>query len=557
MEEHWQTTEMMTRSTRIPLCSRTLPLDQRVLVLAPFGRDADEICRVLADAGINAERCANGEVLCEEIRYGAAAAVLAEEALDKKTRESLVQTLEEQPAWSDFPLLLMTLPLRGRSNSWEILQDLDGTGHLNLLDRPLHISTLVSAVSTATRSRERQYQIRDAMAAQKSAEEALRKSSERLQLAQRAGRVGVFEWIIPEDHVQWDPELRALYEIPNGAAYKNLHEWYTRIVPEDRARIKEGIEACLREKQTTFDDEFRILLPDGTHRWLAGQARFYYGETGEPLRMIGVHYDINNRKHMEEALRSQEKVLREINRTLEQRVEQRTKALEKRNYELQQFAYVASHDMQEPLRKIQTFADLTRSDFAEQLGDEGLFYLDRMQNAAARMTQILQDLLAFSRVATHQQPFTWTSVGAVMDIVLADLDLVIEKTGATIEVDADVTLKADVNQLRQLLNHLVMNAIKFRRDNVPLIVRVTADRSGGEKPLSRLIVEDNGIGFDEKYADRIFQPFERLHPKADYPGTGMGLAICRRIVERHGGTIRAESRPGKGSRFIVELPVSK
>lgn len=152
------------------------------------------------------------------------------------------------------------------------------------------------------------------------------------------------------------------------------------------------------------------------------------------------------------------------------------------------------------------------------------------------MSQILQDLLAFSRVTTQQKPFTWTRVKGVMHAVISDLDMVIAKTEATVEVDAEIPLQVDARQLRQLLNHLVMNAIKFRREGVPSHVRVTCDSSETETDVCRIVVEDNGNGFEQQYAERIFRPFERLNAKADYPGTGMGLAICRRIIERH--TIR-------------------
>lgn len=247
--------------------------------------------------------------------------------------------------------------------------------------------------------------------------------------------------------------------------------------------------------------------------------------------------------------------LKQLNSTLEQRVKQRTEALEARNNELQQFAYIASHDMQEPLRKIQTFADLARTDFGDLLGQEGCFYLERIEDAAGRMSQILSDLLTFSRLATRQEPVTWTSVQEIMRAVLTDLDMTITQTSATIEVNGDTRFQADTNQLRQLLNHLVINAIKFKRPDVPPSIRIFCDGTDPEGKFCRITVEDNGIGFDEKYAERIFQPFERLHGKAAYPGTGMGLAICKRITERHRGTIRAESTPGKGSRFIVHLPI--
>jgi signal transduction histidine kinase len=184
-------------------------------------------------------------------------------------------------------------------------------------------------------------------------------------------------------------------------------------------------------------------------------------------------------------------------------------------------------------------------------------YLERIQSAAARMSDLLRDMLAFARITMRPRPFERVRVQQLIQEVLRDLDLMIDRTQARIDVDADVELVADPGQLRQLLNHLVMNAIKFQRTGVEPHLSITAgyDLDGGSGGFCRIVVEDNGIGFDNKYAERIFEPLQRLHSMGEYAGTGMGLAICRRIAERHGGTVVAHGVVGEGSRFTVSLPL--
>lgn len=276
-------------------------------------------------------------------------------------------------------------------------------------------------------------------------------------------------------------------------------------------------------------------------------------------------------RYLEERRRSEE-ALQKAHDELEIRVQERTadlatanerlrrftQELERSNRELQDFAFVASHDLQEPLRKIQAFGDRLRSKHGAALGTEGLDYLERMQRAAQRMHILINDLLTFSRVTSKAQPFVTVDLNDILRGVLSDLEIRIQQTGATVEAGVLPVLEADPLQMRQLLQNLVGNALKFHAPGASPLVRVggAVGRDGGV-PRARLTVEDNGIGFDEKYLDRIFTPFQRLHGRTEYEGTGMGLAVCRRIVERHNGTLMAESEPGRGARFIVILPVQQ
>ena len=241
-----------------------------------------------------------------------------------------------------------------------------------------------------------------------------------------------------------------------------------------------------------------------------------------------------------------------------------TAKLERSNRELQDFAYVASHDLQEPLRKIQAFGDRLEAKCGDRVGEQGRDYLARMQNAAQRMSVLISDLLAFSRITTTAQPFTSVELPRVAEEVLGDLEVRIEQSGGRVEVGELPTIDADPLQMRQLLQNLLGNALKFHRPGDPPVVRISAElmaehasgARGGRAELCQIRIEDNGIGFDEKYLDRIFNVFQRLHGREEYPGTGIGLAICRKIAERHGGGITAQSTPGKGAAFVVTLPVN-
>ena len=232
-------------------------------------------------------------------------------------------------------------------------------------------------------------------------------------------------------------------------------------------------------------------------------------------------------------------------------LERRARELARSNAELEQFASIASHDLQEPLRKVRTFAARVRETEADSLSERGVDYLRRAEASAERMQQLIEDLLVFSRVATKTRRFVEVDLNQVAEEVLEDLDDPLRRSGATVQVGPLPTVTADPRQMHQLLQNLVSNALKFRREGVIPKVQISATVQDG---VMTLVVRDNGIGFDPQYAARIFRVFERLHGRSNYPGTGIGLALCRRIVERHSGTINAQSVQGEGSQFIVIMP---
>lgn len=239
--------------------------------------------------------------------------------------------------------------------------------------------------------------------------------------------------------------------------------------------------------------------------------------------------------------------------------------LEQRNRELQEFNYITSHDLQEPLRKIQVFSDLLKRRYAEVLDDRAQSYIKSMSDSANRMQTLLGDLLSYSQVTSRAKPFVSTDLNEILRQVVSDLAYRIESSNGRIDYENLPVIEADPTQMYQLFQNLLSNALKFQKPGQPATISITCngnDVARGQTGQSietsgmlNIFIKDNGIGFDEKYAGRIFKPFERLHGVGEYEGTGMGLAICRKIVERHNGSITGKATPGQGATFIVNLPL--
>jgi chemotaxis family two-component system sensor kinase Cph1 len=272
--------------------------------------------------------------------------------------------------------------------------------------------------------------------------------------------------------------------------------------------------------------------PDGTDRWLSTTKVPIRDQDGEVIGVAGISRDVSDRIQFEERLRS----------TAEE--------LARSNEELQQFAYVASHDLQEPLRMVASYTQLLARRYRDRLDQDGLDFINYAVDGATRMQGLIQDLLAYSRVGTRAGAFEPTQLTAAVDRALANLHAAIQETGAEITRDPLPQVMGDVSQLTQLFQNLLGNAIKFRGAETPRI-HVSAKRTGSEWTVS---VKDNGIGIEPQYAERIFVIFQRLHGKGEYPGTGIGLAICKKIVARHGGRIWVESTPGEGAEVLFTLP---
>jgi two-component system, LuxR family, sensor kinase FixL len=310
---------------------------------------------------------------------------------------------------------------------------------------------------------------------------------------------------------------------------------------EDREKTKAGLLQRIASDQPLAPLEREYKRRDGSSVVMEIHQKRIRDAAGRATGLRTFLLDITERKRAEKTLHEQ------------------AEKLSRSNSELEQFAYVASHDLQEPLRKIQAFGDRLRSKYDATLGPEGLDYLTRMQNAAARMQVLIQDLLSLSRVASHAKPFAQVDLGDVVRMVISDLEVRIQERNGRVEAADLPVVFGDRGQLAQLFQNLIGNGLKFQKPGESPLVKVSSEAvilsdGSGAGAAWRITVEDNGIGFDEKYRERIFQIFQRLHGRSEYEGTGIGLAICRKIVERHGGVIAAHSSPGAGAKFVITLP---
>ncbi len=370
-------------------------------------------------------------------------------------------------------------------------------------------------------------------------------------------------WLTDADghHRYFNQQWYAYTGLPDGAT--DGWGWADVLHPDDLARTHARWRHSL-ETGEVYEVEYRFRRHDGVYRWQLGRANPHRRADGSIEMWVGTCTDIHDAREAADAhrrlladLATEREALRTLTGTLEVRVAHRTRALERSNAELQAFAYVASHDLQEPLRKILSYADLVRHDAPSgAIGPDASDSLDRLQAAAHRMSSLIRDLLSLSRVTTNGDRFAETDLAAVLDGVLSDLEMMIESTGAVVEVGPLPMLHADATQMRQVFQNLIQNAIKYRRRDVPPVVRIASKRSDGPSGEAHVVitVEDNGTGFAARDAERIFAPFQRLVGRS-VEGSGIGLSIVRRIAERHGGAVSAESTPGEGTTFTLDLPI--
>ncbi len=377
----------------------------------------------------------------------------------------------------------------------------------------------------------------------KNAEEAIRESERRYRELQEQSLDGFARTDMDSRFIEVNGAFETLLEYSKA----ELQEMTVQDVTPERWFSKERalMEQLRRDGHTPlFEKEFRrkdgVLVPVELRVHLTRDAE------GIPLEMWAFVRDITERKQAEAEIRES------------------VEKLEQSNRDLGDFAYVTSHDLQEPLRKIQTFGDRLTAKYADGLDDRGRDYLARMISAATRMRGLIEALLRFSRVSSRRQTFSEVDLGKAVQEALSNLEDRIERSGGSVTVSDLPRVEGDPHQLVQLMQNLIGNALKFQRPGVPPSIRIDHRAVPGPKPVGKrrskfskrceIRVEDNGIGLDEAYAEQIFKPFHRLHGRGEYEGAGMGLAICRKIVERHGGEIRVESAEGQGSMFLVSLP---
>ena len=356
-------------------------------------------------------------------------------------------------------------------------------------------------------------------------EQSLRESEERLRLAQIRGNVGVWDCNNITNEFNFTPELEQLYGVVPGTI-KTYNDFRERIHPDDKLKVEAERDKKIANHES-FDIEFRILHKSGI-RWISSRGGAIYNDDGEVIRILGVNLDITERKLVEMELKES-------------------------NKELEQFAYVSSHDLQEPLRMVALFTQLLERKYRDKLDKEANEYIDFIVDGSKRMKMLIDDLLTFSRLNTQTKEHETVDLKSVLKTVLLNLHASIDENNVKITNDPLPQIQGDESRMVQFFQNLISNAIKFNDKKTPKI-HITVQR---EQNQWLFTVSDNGIGMDSKYLERIFTLFQRLHTRQEYDGTGIGLTIAQKIIQQHGGQIWVESELGKGTTFFFTLPRSK
>lgn len=362
---------------------------------------------------------------------------------------------------------------------------------------------------------------------------------ERRKLALEAGELGVFEVDLATNELKADKRFNEIYGFTET---KEREDYVATCHPDDMPERIKALKEAL--KTGTFEYSTRFRHQTGAERWLRAKGMVTYDEDNKPQKLYGVIQDVTEQKA--------------FSNSLSQQVAERTLELQRSNEDLLKFAHVASHDLKEPVRKIKTFISRIKDEFGESLPDKAQMYIQKINQSTDRMNLMIEGVLAFSSLNGSEQKIQKVDLNQVINSIVADLEIAIQNKDASIESSCLPVIEGAEVLIYQLFYNLINNSLKFTRPDVKPVISISAGltEEAGVK-LARITLSDNGIGFEQQYAGKIFETFSRLHSKDRYEGTGLGLALCKRIAERHHGRIEAESVEGAGSKFIVMLPVKQ
>ncbi|NMG74715.1 PAS domain S-box protein [Aromatoleum diolicum] len=376
----------------------------------------------------------------------------------------------------------------------------------------------------------------------KETEAALRASEATLKEAQRRAGIGNWRWDLRTgDHV-WSDEIYRIYRRDPDLPPAVYPEVQTYFAPDSWARLAAAVEGCVASGEP-YECDAEVVRADGTHRWIVARGEATRDAKGAVVELHGTVQDITERKQAADALR-------ELNASLEQRVELRTAELTAANKDLDSFAYSVSHDLRAPLRAMSGFSQALLEDYRDKLGDEAKVYLDQIGIASRKMGELIEGILALSRVTRGELQRETIDLSALADRILADLRRAEPDRAIRVDIEPGMSVFGDARMIEAVMLNLLDNAWKYTARTPAPVIRVRAGDVAGRRGIC---VSDNGAGFDMAHADKLFQPFRRLHRQDEFPGIGIGLTTVQRIIRRHGGEIHAQAAPGQGATFCFTL----
>lgn len=371
-------------------------------------------------------------------------------------------------------------------------------------------------------------------------EAAASSAAKRLELALAAARLGSFEYMFDTREIICNEQCRLHLGLPlQGKIY--YEHIVAAILPSDIEEKQLAMDEAVQNHHT-YNAEYRVSRNDGSIRWVRAAGNPVYADNGEPLKMVGITIDITEQKLFTEELGKQ--------------VLERTLELQRSNDDLQQFAHITSHDLKEPVRKIKIWSGRLQDDSRDRLSEKSKFYLSKLQHATDRIQIMIDNILSFSSVSSSIQKIEKVDLNEVISQVETDLEILIQEKKGVIHCEPMPTIEGSGILLYQLFYNLIYNSLKFSQKDEPPVISISASLHHRNKiETVTILLRDNGIGFDNKYRSKIFSAFTRLYSKDIYEGTGLGLALCQKVVERHGGDISASGEENKGATFSIILPL--
>lgn len=448
------------------------------------------------------------------------------------------------------PILSLHAP-EERDRVRACLAESDQSGHVHFESRMVRSDGSVFPVQTDVVS------VRDAsgalcyrvatvqdITARRRAEECLRDSEARLRLALQAAEQGLYDLDLRTGEALVSPEYALMLGYDPDTFRETTPLWLERLHPDDRERMLGVFGDYVAGRIPDYSVEFRQRTRSGEWKWTLSIGRIVERDAeGKPVRMLGTHTDVT-------ALKRAEEEIRQLNETLEQRVRDRTAQLEAANRELESFSYSVSHDLRAPLRAVNGYVNFLQEDYSGRLDAEGNRLLGVVRSEAERMGRLIDDLLAFSRLGRQEMKHARIDMDALVRAVFESLCAGLTTPRPRLVLKPLPPAQGDPSMVRQVLVNLLGNAIKFSSREAAPVIEVGTEDAAGQPAY---YVKDNGVGFDERYSHKLFGVFQRLHSEEEFAGTGVGLALVQRVIHRHGGTVRARSRPGQGATFHFTL----